>query len=180
MTRARAIETRCCIPPLSSYEYFFDSSPRPTISSSSCAYFLVSLVTFLRNSIGSSTLSRLFRHGSSTGFWNTIDRSRNASETSRPLTRTSPAVLSMSPAMIRNNVVLPQPDLPTTETNSPGATVKLQPARARLDVPSRVVYVIPTSFTSMTGVMLFMVCSFVPARAVERSSAVVVTSSPTR
>jgi hypothetical protein len=42
------------------------------------------------------------------------------------------------------------------------------------------VYVIPTSFTSMTGVMLFMVCSFVDTRAVKRSPAVVVTSSPTR
>ena len=41
-----------------------------------------------------------------------------------PSTRISPSLGGSRPAIILSNVVLPQPDGPTTTTNSPSPTVK--------------------------------------------------------
>src|SRR5690606_3783728 len=50
--------------------------------------------------------------------------------TTRPPMRSVPALISSSPATMRNSVVLPQPDGPTSTSSSPSATSKLAPATA--------------------------------------------------
>src|ERR1700749_4976410 len=48
----------------------------------------------------------------------------------RPLTRTLPSLGCSRSAMMRRRVVLPQPEGPMNETNSPGATARSTPASA--------------------------------------------------
>ena len=47
--------------------------------------------------------------------------------TTRPPIRISPEEISSSPAIIRSSVDLPQPDGPTSTTNSPSAMSTLTP-----------------------------------------------------
>ena len=56
--------------------------------------------------------------------------------TSRPLTMTSPEVASHSPVTAFIRVDLPQPDGPTTATNSPVRTESVVPCSARVPSPS--------------------------------------------
>ena len=49
---------------------------------------------------------------------------------SRPPCRMRPPVAGSSPAIARSSVVLPQPDGPRKETNSPAATARLTPPSA--------------------------------------------------
>ena len=51
--------------------------------------------------------------------------------TSRPPTETVPDVASSSPAKMRSAVVLPQPDGPSSATNSPGSMCRVSPSSAR-------------------------------------------------
>ena len=63
--------------------------------------------------------------GNSAYDWNTMLTSRSfaaRSVTSVPPIRTRPPVTASSPATIRNVVVLPQPDGPSSVTSSPCAT----------------------------------------------------------
>src|SRR6266498_4471952 len=60
---------------------------------------------------------------------------------------TEPSVASMSPDASRSMVVLPQPEGPTTATNSPGAMLSEIPASAA--VPSA--YRLPTSVNERTA-----------------------------
>jgi hypothetical protein len=65
--------------------------------------------------------------GKSACVWNTMPspRSRGSrSLTTRPSMRISPALGSMKPAIMRKVVVLPQPDGPTSTTNSPSSMVR--------------------------------------------------------
>jgi hypothetical protein len=73
-------------------------------------------------SAGSRTFSITVRHGSRTGFWNTMPMSRRGAATGLPSTLTAPAVAGTSPARIFNSVVLPHPLGPTTVTNSRSRT----------------------------------------------------------
>ena len=61
----------------------------------------------------SSTFSRAESHGNRAPSWNIKDT------TPVPVS-TDPAVGWSSPAMMFSSVVLPQPDAPTMQTNSPG------------------------------------------------------------
>ena len=65
------------------------------------------------------TLASAVRHGSSVGFWNAMPAMLSGPATSRPLTMTVPAVGGHSPVTTFINVDLPQPEGPTTATNSP-------------------------------------------------------------
>ena len=49
-------------------------------------------------------------------------------DTTLPPTRISPASGSRKPAIMRNVVVLPQPDGPSRQTNSPCSTDRLMPS----------------------------------------------------
>src|SRR3954467_12106335 len=50
--------------------------------------------------------------------------------TTSPPIRRSPLVCFSSPQMMRRNVVLPQPDGPSSTMNSPSGTVRLMPSTA--------------------------------------------------
>ena len=71
-------------------------------------------------------------------------RSAGASSlTSRPPMESSPAPIVSSPAMMRSNVVLPQPEGPTKTQNSPSFTSRLMSWRIStvpkdLEMPRRV------------------------------------------
>ena len=81
------------------------------------------LPTFLRSS-PKATFSYAFMCGNSAYDWNTMLTSRLFGETpvtSRPSRKTVPPVGSSKPAIIRIVVVLPQPDGPSSEKNSPCA-----------------------------------------------------------
>src|SRR2546423_6478383 len=64
--------------------------------------------------------------------------------------RSSPSVMSSSPAIIRRAVDLPQPEGPTRITNSPSATSRLmfltasKPSEKRLLTPLRTISAIPS------------------------------------
>src|SRR5215468_5728850 len=59
----------------------------------------------------------------------------DTSLTTRSPNRISPAVISSRPATIRSAVVLPQPDGPTSTTNSPSSIVRLRSRTASLSLP---------------------------------------------
>ena len=71
------------------------------------------------------TLPRTVCQGNSPPVWNTIMRPRPGTEAGSPPMVTLPEPGSSSPASSRSSVLLPQPDLPTTERNSPPWTEKL-------------------------------------------------------
>src|SRR5581483_1895298 len=73
--------------------------------------------------------------------WNTMPMSRSCggtrmprsgSDTVLPSIETEPAAISSSPAMHLSVVLLPQPDGPRSETNSPSATSNETPSTTRL------------------------------------------------
>jgi hypothetical protein len=118
----------------------------PTSSSSSPARVRSSLPETLRRRSPKPTLSRAVRLGNRLYAWKTIPMSRLLAGTrvmSSPPTSTRPASAVSRPARIRSAVVLPQPDGPSSETNSPGLDeqVEARPAprhrvrpRQRLEV----------------------------------------------
>src|SRR5215469_833628 len=95
-------------------------SPKPlsrTVSSNSA-------VSVLRSALGtplahraSSTFLAAVSHGNSAGSW-------NISPTRRPPVSTSPDVGLSRPATRFSSVLLPQPEAPMMQTNSPSATVR--------------------------------------------------------
>ena len=60
-------------------------------------------------------------HGSMVGFWNAMPTRSARAATSRPPTMTTPVVGCTRPLTSRKMVDLPQPDGPTSATNSPSA-----------------------------------------------------------
>src|SRR6266536_2396104 len=109
-TSARAMATRCLMPPDSSCGYLSSNPARPTSPRSSLARFAEALLSSPRTSTGSMTLSKTVRHGRRTGSWNTMPMSRLGSSTGRPRRVTLPAERWSRPARILRSVVLPQPD----------------------------------------------------------------------
>ena len=121
-TRARARATRCCWPPESWVERRSANSASLTTSSMSSARRRASLVgTFFARS-PKATLSTIDMCGNSAYCWNTVLTLRlcgGTSDTSTPSSSTLPDVGSSKPAMILSRVVLPHPDGPSIEKNSP-------------------------------------------------------------
>src|ERR1700730_15740074 len=72
--------------------------------------------------MGRRTLSSTLRHGKSTGDWKTTPMSFRGPAIAVPRNRASPAEAGRVPARILSRVDLPQPDGPTTATNSPSPT----------------------------------------------------------
>ena len=125
-TRARAMAARCCMPPESSYGNLSSWPARPTMAMSSRARARAGPMGRPSSSAGSSTLSRMRRHFSSSGAWNTMPMSRAGSKgwVSEPR-RTVPHTWGCRPARIFSKVLLPQPEGPTSATSSPGSTSKV-------------------------------------------------------
>ena len=82
---------------------------------------------------GSSTLSSTLRHGNRTGDRKTTPMSRRGPLIGVPRSSASPPEGGNNPARILSKVVLPQPDGPTTETNSPSPTAKSIESRAKTE-----------------------------------------------
>ena len=82
------------------------------------------------------------RLSAESGFWKTICSARTSADvrcasagaSSRPSSATEPAVGSTMPSSVRANVVLPQPDSPTSPSVSPGQiTVETPPSACTLE-----------------------------------------------
>jgi hypothetical protein len=83
-------------------------------------------------SIGSSTLFKTLRHGSSSEFWNTMPTLPCGFVTSLAVDQEFPPTTAPAgPRIIFRSVDLPQPDGPTTTKNSPSVDVKIQRPQRR-------------------------------------------------
>src|SRR6185312_10491041 len=128
MTSARARATRCCWPPESIEGRWASRPTRRTSSSASPACLWRSFFPTLRCFSPYATLSRIDMCGKSAYCWKTVFTSRlygGTPLTSRPPIRSSPSSGCSKPAIIRSEVVLPQPDGPSSERNSPLCTRRL-------------------------------------------------------
>ena len=119
--RARAMATRCCIPPDSCQGRWRPNSESSTSARSSRARACRSALGRRITSSGSSTLRSTVRQSKRTGAWKTIpySRPRRASWAGLPLTVTVPRVGPVRSPIKRRSVDLPQPDGPIRVTNSP-------------------------------------------------------------
>src|SRR5215216_6758928 len=124
LTRARARATRCCWPPESWRGRRRSRPPSSTRARASATRRAISsLATFLRRR-PKATFSKTSMWGKSAYCWKTMLTSRRKGGTptmSRPCSRIWPLVGSSKPAIMRRVVVLPQPDGPSREKNSPSA-----------------------------------------------------------
>ncbi len=99
---------------------------------------------------GKSTLLNTLVHGISVGSWNTKPIRLSLSDAAGGACHsTAPAVGSLKPAMIRNAVDLPQPDGPSSETNSPARTSKSKPLSATVPEGN----VLPTPRSATRGLL---------------------------
>ena len=127
--------TRWRMPPDSSLGYFAPNPARPTFSRSVSARPRYSDLSQCLISMGSSTLSRTVRQGSSRSRWKTTPISVCGLTTNLPSRVTRPPEGSNSPAISINSVLLPQPLGPTTETKPPGAMDRSNWRRASIASP---------------------------------------------
>src|SRR6516162_6351938 len=98
-------------------------------------------------------LANTVRHGKRLSFWNTKPRSVPGSLTARLSSSTSPSLACSRPAMMRKNVVLPQPDGPTTEMNSPRSIARLM-LRSASRSPNDLLNRETLSFVAMAALIL--------------------------
>ena len=132
-TRARAIDTRCRIPPESSWGSAASRPARPTRASSSSGSACCStLPPRPPTSSGRRTLSMALRQGSRVASWNTKEKSRasRASSGVRPNTLISPSLTGTRSATARRRVDFPHPEGPSMVTRPPAGTSKLTPSSA--------------------------------------------------
>jgi len=126
---------RCCMPPESWLGRWFSKPASPTSFSSSIARCRACARGRLSNSAGSMTFFSAVRHGRSWAAWKTMPTSRRGPVMGVPFINATPEVGSISPAMMRSRVVLPQPLGPTTVMNSPSAMRRSIGARAVIGSP---------------------------------------------
>src|SRR5258706_4292860 len=123
---ARAMPTRCFMPPEIWCGYWCSAWERPTSSSTSCVR------SFRRSWKTRSTARYTFwkhvSHGSSEWFWNTTPRSGPGPSTCLSASRIVPAVGLSRPATRLSSVLLPQPEWPIRLTNSPLRIARSMPS----------------------------------------------------
>src|SRR5581483_3100958 len=88
-------------------------------------------------SSGNSTLSSVVRHGSMIGFWNAMPTMLSGADTSCPATSTPPRLGRCRPDTSLSRVDLPQPEGPTTATNSPFSICSVRQIFGREDFDRR-------------------------------------------
>ncbi len=146
IARARAMPTRCFMPPEISPGNLSFACERPTRSSAaserSRSRALLSRSPKTR-STARCTLPAHESHGSSEWFWNTTPRSGAGPLSSRSSSSMCPAVGVVSPATRLSSVLLPQPLWPMRATNSPRFTSRSM-SRSATNGPRRVAKVMPT------------------------------------
>src|SRR5262245_49657213 len=126
-TSARAIATRCRMPPDSSCGNACSRPASPTRRRSSSGVLSPARSRFFGpTSSGSRTFSRAERHGKSVASWKTKPSSRlsRARSGGPPRTDTVPRVGGTRSATSRSKVDLPHPEGPRRLTNPPGATLR--------------------------------------------------------
>ena len=98
---------------------------RPTIATnfSTCALISATDHCGQRDLTAKAMFLRTVSQGISAWLWNTTPRSRLGPATSRPSMKTLPDVAVSSPASTLRMVVLPQPEWPMMQTNSPRSSV---------------------------------------------------------
>jgi hypothetical protein len=124
VTRPRAIDTRICMPPDSVARQRPANFSRPTSASDSITRASASLRGTPARSSGNRTLVCTLAQGISVGDWNTKDMRRALScswLTGLRHTSRRPSLGSSMPATIFSSVLLPQPEGPSSVTNSPSA-----------------------------------------------------------
>src|SRR6266540_6244627 len=150
IARARAMPTRCFIPPLSSRGNAFSNPVSPTASMNFRARVCrAGNGTFCASS-PSSTFCVTVSQGKRANDWNTIATWGLSARIGWPSKSTSPDVGFSRPTRIRRRVDLPDPDGPTTQTKSDSASSKRMRSRILNSFPSSK-YDFVTSFTLRSG-----------------------------
>src|SRR5438105_3547548 len=127
---ARAMATRCRMPPERS---FGKRSLKPLSESLSRSRSTVVAIPSARLiSRPKAMFSKTVIQGKSAYSWKTIARSGPGALTGLPKASTVPSSGAMKPAMTLSSVDLPQPDGPSRQTNSPGATSRSMFSNARM------------------------------------------------
>jgi hypothetical protein len=95
-------------------------------------------------------LAATVAQGISVGSWNTkpMRRAPVAPAACASIHSTFPLVGSLKPAMMRSAVDLPQPEAPSSDTNSPGHTLRSRRSRATTPLAK----LLPTPRSAMMGV----------------------------
>src|SRR5882762_10514701 len=156
MAKARAIPTRCFMPPESSAGFLCSAPVSPTMSMN----FWQCVWTWMAFHCGHLlfTAKAMFfitdSHGISAWPWNTTPRSSDGPATSRLSITTTPSLAVSRPASTLRMVVLPQPEWPMMQTNSPRSTAKLTPSKTVIVLPFGAGYVFFRSWISRKAMPL--------------------------
>src|SRR5688572_15092316 len=124
---ARAMPTRCFMPPEIWWGYLCSAWVSPT--NASAAWVLSRSRSLNTLSTARCTFWKHVSHGSSEWFWNTTPRSGPGPSTCLPESSTVPLVGLSNPATRLRSVLLPQPEWPISVTNSPLRMVRSMPVR---------------------------------------------------
>src|SRR5688572_3003230 len=134
---ARAMPTRCFMPPEIWWGYLCSAWVSPT--NASAAWVLSRSRSLNTLSTARCTFWKHVSHGRSEWFWNTTPRSGPGPSTCLPASRMAPRVGLIRPATRLRSVLLPQPEWPMSVTNSPLRMVRSMPVRiseAANDMPT--------------------------------------------
>ena len=124
-TRPRAIEARICMPPESVRGRACANLSRPTRARASATRASASSRGTPARSSGRRTLPATLAQGISVGAWNTkatLRPTASSSRIGRRQSRSRPSLGASRPAIIFSSVLLPQPEGPSSVTNSPSST----------------------------------------------------------
>src|SRR5688572_2120668 len=124
---ARAMPTRCFMPPEIWWGYLCSAWVSPT--NASAAWVLSRSRSLNTLSTARCTFWKHVSHGRSEWFWNTTPRSGPGPSTCLPASRMAPRVGLIRPATRLRSVLLPQPEWPMSVTNSPLRMVRSIPVR---------------------------------------------------
>src|SRR6267154_2342475 len=156
IAKARAMPTRCFIPPESSAGFLCSAPVSPTRSMN----FWQCVWTWIAFHCGHLlfTAKAMFfitdNQGISAWPWKTTPRSSDGPATSRLSITTTPELAVSRPASTLRMVVLPQPEWPMMQTNSPRSTAKLTPSKTVIVLPFGAGYVFFRSWISRKAMPL--------------------------
>src|SRR5882762_1762367 len=144
--RARAMPTRCRIPPESWWGYLASKPSSPVMAIKRWTRARRSAAGMSSSSSPKATLASAVRHGKRANSWKTVAVSGWLGRRS-PWKKTWPDVGGSKPATTLSKVDLPQPDGPRMATNSSGSTVSPTSSSAATTWPRRSWYVLDSRST---------------------------------
>src|SRR5258706_7986486 len=137
MAKARAMPTRCFIPPESSAGFLCSAPVSPTMSMNFWQW-IWTWIAFHCGHLLFTAKAMFFiadNQGISAWPWNTTPRSSDGPATSRLSITTTPELAVSRPASTLRMVDLPQPEWPMMQTNSPRSMPKLTPSKTATALP---------------------------------------------